>query len=218
MRNVVDNENGTDFEAVNAANTESGTEKTESDVQENQAASQEQTDPASNESQEISIPLMFFNNKEIFDKFSKSVKNKATKAGIRSTHGRTWGPSVTLTPKEGADAFKVANMVYTNKDGAFTKNERATGYVLRKRLSELFGIKIANVRQYNRKPKPEPVSAPVVQEPMEQLAASMPPRARLDHATKTLDMLASVLEDNGQSGIASMLLEVKQDIAVPENN
>jgi hypothetical protein len=123
-----------------------------------------------------------------------------------------------LTPKEGADAFKVANMVYTNKDGAFSKNERATGYVLRKRLSEMFGIEIANVRQYNRKPKPEPVAMPVAHEPMEQLAASMPPRSRLDHATKTLDMLASVLEDNGQSGIATMLLEVKQDIAVPESN
>ncbi len=167
------------------------------------------------ETRMVRIPLALFEDKKYLAMLPESVQKKADKAGVKVAGGRKWGPEISVSPKEGAELFKVSESIYRSPDKSIPKNIKTFGYQLRGTTAKAFGMTIQNVREYVRKPKAEPVqTAAPVQE--QHMAASMPPRANLDRANAILDSVMSILQDNGQAGVANLVNQAKSEITLPE--
>jgi hypothetical protein len=59
----------------------------------------------------------------------------------------------------------------------------------------------------------QPVHQTAHEEPM-QLAASMPPRANIDRANDKLALALTILEENGQTGVANLIRDAKTEITI----
>jgi hypothetical protein len=169
----------------------------------------------------VRFPLAIFKDKKFLEKFPKGIQAKLNKAGITKAGGREWGPEISVTDKEAKTMFDIAQNIYRNVDADADKNMKTFGYQLRNKIAEVFGYHV-DVRVYNRKAKQAPVTeqpappAPVVQEPREtmQLAASMPPRANIDRANDKLALALTILEENGQTGVANLIRDAKTEITI----
>jgi hypothetical protein len=189
------------------------------------AAKADNANPAP-ETKAVRFPLAIFRNKKFLEKFPKGIQARLNKAGITKAGGREWGPEIMVTDKEARTMFDIAQNIYRNVDNDADKNMKTFGYQLRNQLAENFGYHV-EVRVYNRKPKPAPVTeqpAPppvaetaantnVHEEPV-QLAASMPPRANIDRANDKLAIALTILEENGQTGVANLIREAKTEITI----
>jgi hypothetical protein len=168
------------------------------------------------ETKMVRIPLALFEDKKFFAMFPETVQKKADKVGVKAAGGRKWGPEISVSPKEALELFKVGETIYRSSDKSIKKNIKTFGYQLRKAIADKFEMEIKNVRNYVRKPKvaDQPQTQAPVQE--QHMAASMPPRANIDRANVLLSSVISILQDNGQAGVAALVDQAKSEIAIPE--
>ena len=217
----LNNESGTSVAAINAAQG-NASEKQAPVAASPKATTKAKADNANAtppETKLVRFPLAIFKDAKFLEKFPKGIQAKLNKVGITKAGGREWGPEIAVTDREAKVMFDIAQNIYRNVDADADKNMKTFGYQLRNKIAEVFGYHV-DVRVYNRKPKEQPVmeqpvqAAPVVHEEPMQMAASMPPRAAIDRANVNLTLALTILEENGQTGVANLVRAAQTEITI----